>query len=158
MALTTYTSYAGIRAALQVTEKELPDTVLAVPLYEHSLEMACLSLDENMLTNFSTAAEESTAAALNLVRAMDVFAAYYVAQLCAPVLLTKSVTDGKAGFIRQSDKAYLDVMARLDREFSRALDGLSNAYDAYADTSTSFSTPPTYLAVSTLATDPVTGS
>lgn len=158
MALTTYTSYASIRAALQASERELPDATLASTIYVNSLEIALFTLDADLLTHFTTASGESTTAALNLVKAVDLFAAYYVAQMCSPVLLTKSVTDGKAGFIRQSDKAYLDVMARLDREFSKALANLEAMYDTYADASTSSASPPVYLAVSNLATDPVTGS
>jgi len=157
MALTTYTSYASIRAALQVSARELPDTTLAAGLYVNSLEAAFVNLDADFVTNFTAAAAESTTAALNFVRDVDTFAAYYVAQMCMPVLLTKSITDGKAGFIRQSDRAYLDAVARLDREFTRALTNLSAVYDTYASTSTT-AVSPVYLAISELATDPVTGS
>lgn len=158
MALTAYTSYDNVRAALGIPAKELADATLALSLYVNSLELALVAVDTDMITDFTTASGQSTVASLAFVKSLNNFAAYYVAQMCSSLLLTKSVTDGKAGFIRQSDRGYLDAMARLDRESSRASADLRTKYDAYAGTSTAVVVPPTFLGVSTPSTDPVTGA
>ena len=163
MALTDYTDYDSIRAALGVSAKDLSDTALAVDYYLHELEQSLLELNADILTDYSTATGESTTASANFVRAVRLYSANFVAGLCSGVsanLIAKSITNGRGGFSRQTEKVQLKAIQALLDKVRASQVRLRSAYAVYSPSSgvSTVTVPPTFLAVSELDTDPVTGS
>ena len=87
MALTAYTSYADVRAALGVTPKELSDDTLALPLYENVLVLAFGKQDAGFQAFLDTTLAVVGPSALQsyFLRLAQVFATYTVAQAAARI-------------------------------------------------------------------------
>ena len=163
MALTTYTTFAEVRAVLGVSDDEIVDETLALPMYEDMLRMEMDSVNVGVYSKFvEVGAVEPASLTDNqttFLRYFRLFCAYAVAKsltTALPMFGPKSIGDGKANMARFADSPYKVTAARIDAEFGRLSNLLSAAYNTLASTSTdAFSRP--WLTSTGLAIDPVTG-
>lgn len=162
-ALTTYTTYAEIRAALGVSDDEIEDDTLALDLYSSALTADLKDVASGIPTQFETIAnmteDARTETQQDFFEATRLFATYSVAKQLAsglPLFSPKDMTDGKASFSRFADSPYRETIKRINEQFDRMRNRLANLY---AEVQSSSTTPVTFnffTAVSP-ATDPVTG-
>ena len=163
MPITDYTSYAEIRTTCGVSEKELPDTELALELYNNVLELALAEValpDEEpgpgpLDTRYLAikALPEKTALQKKLYNLTRMFATYTVSlEVCTSLSMKapKSIGDGKASLVRFSPEAtFQDVIEAITKKLDEVRYRIENI-NASAVVSL-----PTMLAVKP-AYDPVT--
>lgn len=108
--LIQFTSYDQIRAVLGVSELELEDDTLALPLYHHTLlwdlELISEPLSETYLAALNLAPGGRTAAQQKLVDLVQVYSSYQVSKTLLtslPYFAPKQITDGRAGTERFAD-------------------------------------------------------
>jgi hypothetical protein len=155
-----FTAYSSVRVLLGVSAKELPDTVLSDDIFANKLRLELLGVDADILTSYEAALELSTAAALNLVAAFDIFSATATALYCLsglPMFAPKSITDGKAGFARDAGAPYKATVDRVTAEYSQYKQALTDALTGYDGGSASDLTPAAPIAASSPSYNPVTG-
>lgn len=160
LTITTYTTYDSIRAVLGLSVRELSDATLGEEIYAYTLEVDLLQLGADILTDYATAAGESTAASEAFVRTLRIFAAQSVGYKCAealPQLSKKGITDGKAGIYRDDNSPYKVTMTNLKAAFESARLNLQEAYGDYSGAGFTAPTPVSLMGTSGLAIDPVTG-
>jgi len=164
MALTPYCTNDEVRAVLGITQSEIKDEVLDLPIYEMGLKRELNRISPSLPAAFSTVNGLSalTSAEQTFKEAVQVFSVYAVArQAGAPLGLSapKSLNDDKSGFSRYADSPYRDVLERVDMMFQQARQDLVDAFAAYAGaTSAAFYGMPAGLALSSRSYDPVTGA
>jgi hypothetical protein len=139
--LANYTALSSVRALLGVGTKELPDAVLQDTIYDLTLQAELRRISSTLAADFLAAVPyvDSDDDASNFVGAMNLFAAYFVAKRCLvslPQFAPRSMTDGKAGFIRHTDKALVSSAALLIEDYAVARADLVTQYAAYAPTAT----------------------
>lgn len=163
MALTTYTSYAEVRAALGVSETELPDSVLALPMYETlavtDLEDVYIGIPAKFIE--LSALPSRTATEQRFVDLTRLFASYTLAQnllTSLPLFAVKHLTDGRAGFDRQTD-IYADVRDGVQGMYNVVKSRLTAAYKVVEPSIAGY-VPSSfaYTTNATLGTDPVTNA
>ena len=158
-----YTSATSIRALLGVSIKELPDATILDTFYWLSLQAELYRICPTLEADYDAAVvvEETDADAGRFSGAVGLFAPYAVARSCMPGLpqfAARSVTDGKAGFIRHTSTSFDLAVARFDTEYARARAALLTAYPIYnPDAALVSETAREFVQVSTPAFDPVTG-
>lgn len=160
--LTAYTSYEEVRAALGVTHKELSNDVLSLELYSASLENELETVGEGVAAAFATAAAAvpRTPVQQRFYRAVKLFAPYAVANELVsglPLFAIKSVTDGKAGFSRDSSSPYKESIIQALARYSKYRGQLESAFSEITGGTTDV-TDRSYLAVISPASDPVLGT
>lgn len=158
--LTTYTTYADIRAVLGVSDEDLDDATLSLQLYDDYLtqELEDVSLDLPGIYATKKALSTPTATELRFLTACNLFSTFAVAkQLTAalPLFATKTVTDGKAATGR-FDNPYRDTIKNVTEQFERMRNRLVAALAAVGTTSTAV-TARVYLSVASPSSDPITG-
>lgn len=158
--LTDYTTYDDIRAALGVSDDDLPDSVLALPLYSAVLtqEFEDIDLDVESTYVATELLNTPTAQDVRFMKACELFATYAVAkQLTAalPLFAAKQVTDGKAQ-ISRFDNPYKDVVTQVIAQYEKAR---ARLVAAFADVSagTTVLIAKSYFGVISPSVDPVTG-
>lgn len=160
MELTDFTSYAAIRAVLGVTEKDLADETLEIPLYLDSLIVDLEDVSLSFLDAYTEAQEapNPTPAQERFLRATRTFSTYSVAkQLVSSMGMfgVKTVSDGKATMTR-FDNPLNDVLKRIMSDYERWRLRLEKSYeDLGHETSTGVDRP--FLSVISPSYDPVTG-
>lgn len=132
MALTDYTSYAEIRAAVGVASLEITDKVLGLPLYERLLQFELRDISTTIEAAYLALGAEGdlTDPELNFYSAMQVFAAYSVAYRLTDTLemsAPQKIQDSKTALTRKVD--YDDVRLNVARGLSQALTRLVAAYN-----------------------------
>lgn len=158
--LTDYTTYDDVRAALGVSDDDLPDAVLSLPLYSAVLtqEFEDIDLDVEATYLETEALVSPTAQDVRFLKACELFATYAVAkQLTAalPLFAAKQVTDGKAQ-ISRFDNPYKDVVTQVIAQYEKARARLVAAFtDVTAGTATIIAK--SYFGIISPSTDPVTG-
>jgi len=163
MALTDYTSYDDIRAALGVDSEELPDAVLGTPLFSYSLRDAFNTLASDMLSvvDACIAASPRTSAEQDVVEKAWVFATYAVAVQCLdslPIFSPKMMQEGKTAFMRYSDSPYKFTAEQVRVSYLRSRNALLTAYQAYKGNEAPSATPLPLCGISVPTSDPVTGT
>lgn len=164
--LTDYCSYDEVRAILGVSNEELDDAVLGVPLYFYALKRELQSVAPPLPTLFDSVTQKQedarTPEEANLYEATCIFSAYAVAKkvgMALGMFGVRSVTDSKAGFARFADSPYKDTLERLDGEKNQAKSALLAAIKALdPGASTQAGAPLAGLVVVKRFVDPVTGS
>jgi len=158
--LIDYTTYNDVRAALGVSEEDIPDSVLDLNLYADTLtqefEEIDLTLESTYATTESLAAP--TAAETRFITACNLFATYSVAkQLTAtmPLFAARQVTDGKAQ-ISRFDNPYRDVIAQVTAQYEKARTRLVAAFGAIGAVTTA-TVAKSYFGIVSPSVDPVTG-
>lgn len=165
MALTQYCEFGEVRAALGVNARELPDSVLALPIYEIGLVRELSNVSASLSTAFFLVSAVDVSARSTqqqqLSDAVRMFSVYACAKQVAVALASlapKDVSDGKASTSRFSDAPYRDVQDRLDIAYQRAKAFLLDALSAYSGGGTPNSRPvATAFRSSVRSYDPVTG-
>jgi thymidine phosphorylase len=158
MAITTYTSYAQVRAVLGVSDKELSDATLALEMYDLGLKADLQDIGDNLVTEFA-ALSTPTGDALKFQEAVKLFATYAVAQQLAsslPLFAPKMITDGKAGVTRDANSPYKQATIECRANYQKYRTLLEARYAVFLGASTAITPPPLFTAV-TAATDEVTG-
>lgn len=165
MALIPYCTSQEVRAALGVTVSEISDQVLDLPVYEMGLRRELNRLSTSLPAAFSSAAAQTnpTEAQRSFTDAVKLFSVYAVArQVGASLALAapKALNDDKAGFARDANSPYKDVLDRLEVLFQQARQDLLDAFATLntGSTGTTVLALPAGLLVSGRSSDPVTGA
>jgi len=158
-----YTSATSIRSLLGVSIKELPDVTILDTFFWLSLQAELYRICPTLEADYAAAValSDTDEGAGRFAGAVSLFAAYAVARSCMsgmPQFAARSVTDGKAGFIRHTATSFDKAMARFDVEYARARSALLAAYAEYLPAAAVVSDETRgFMQVSTPASDPVTG-
>ena len=134
--LTDFTALSSVRALLGVTVKELPDETLQDAIYVLTLQAEFRKISATLEADYLAAVPdvETNADAATFVGAVNLFSAYFIAKRCLaalPQFAPRSVTDGKAGFIRHTDKAFSSAATQLLEDYAVARAGLLDTYTTY---------------------------
>jgi len=158
--LLNYTSYDEIRAVLGVSDEELEDVTLALPIYAQKLGFELEDISSTLESVYEAAktAPVPTTAQTKLLNSVQVFSAYAIAKHLlgsASLFAPRRVGDGRAETERVTDPFETlrdDVEAgylSLKQRVSSALVGLGEQVDA--------ATSRVYSAAAGLPVDNVTG-
>ena len=158
-ALTDFASYDEIRAVLGVSDEELEDGTLALPMYLKLLQMEFSDMEPTLEVQYLAAkgSASPTAEEQKLVDVVSVFSAYAISKnllTSMPLFAPKRITDGRAETDRVTDP-FEGVREGVNSTYqslkARVLIALSNA-----GTPTTVATQRTYFAVAGLAINPIT--
>ena len=158
-----YTSAVSVRALLGVSIKELPDITILDTFFWLSLQAEFYRICPTLEADFSDSVElsDTDVDAGRFSGAVSLFATYAVARSCMsalPQFAARSVTDGKAGFIRHTSTAFDESMSRFDTEYARSRSALLAVYSLYLPDAVVVAEPVRgMMQVSSPASDPVTG-
>jgi hypothetical protein len=166
MALTTYTTYAAIRALLGVASTEITDTVLALPHYDLQFTLDSEDIDGGegeVLAQYATiTAIEAGSRSANQVRFLllvNLFAAYSVARQLlgsAEMFAPKKITDGSAATERVNDP-FSKMREGVNAGYTTVRTRLSDLLVVLVPSANiTAATTRTYILASGLGTDPVT--
>jgi hypothetical protein len=167
LAVTDYTSFDEVRAALGVSDEEVGDSTLSLPMYGNHLEGEMQALaDELQLAEDipdtvsaigSIAPAARTKAQKRVLSNVSLFATYAVARhlgTALAMMAPKTITDGKAGFTRFSDGPYKSVLLQVEGQYERARTALASALSTLNSTVAS-DTPLVFFGVASPDKDPV---
>lgn len=160
MALTAFTTYDDVRAALGVTTKDLPDGTLGLAYYEDSLIEGLDDVHTSLVQAFEEAnsAEPQTQAQARLARSTRLYATLVVAKAALPALrmaAPQQVTDGKAAMSRFNDPL-IELERRIDDNCAKARNKVDAALQLVL-TSATTTVSRVWFSVVSPAEDPVTG-
>lgn len=163
--LTPFTTNAEVRSVFGVSEEELLDATLNLPLYEANLRLHLRAIGSALPADFlatSALPEPLTDPQKDFVDAVILFAPYVVGvQLTGlPLFATKAVTDGKAGMVRNSESPFEKQINACKKNFEIYRQNLESAYATFKNqvSSAAVQSLPTLLSVVNPASDPVTGT
>lgn len=163
MALTPYCENSEVRAALGVSDTELEDATLNLPIYSIGLKMGLEKISRSLPASFfaisQVAETERTDKQIRLYDSVRLYSIYFVAKQAGGALgliSIKSLTDNKANFSRFSDAPYRDVLDNIEEALADARAALLDALTEMGDTPV-VTTPFTGLVVVNRSYDPVTG-
>lgn len=163
MVITDYTTFDEVRAALGISDEELEDSQIDLPLYANVLRIELEDIHVNVPTLYATIKGQSstTQDEERFLEAAHLFATYCVAKQVSTALQLLSpeqVTDGKAMFRRsQADTPYQKVIDAVGRQHSRFRDRLSQLFAIVNSSAPSNRVAKIYLSVVSPGADPVTG-
>jgi len=148
MNITSYTSYAEIRQVVGLSVKELPDTELAVELYNNVLQLKLQEvvlpsatpgpgpLDARFLVIAALAENARTTAEQKLYNLTRLYSTYVVAYEVSMSLSTrtpKTIADGKHTLVRFSpESVYQDTAKNI----SKQVEDLRQKIEAISDDTT----------------------
>lgn len=162
MAITTYTSYAEVRAALGVSSDELPDAQLGYDMYDTGLLFELESIDAGLPAAYAVVAAKlvgaRTAAEQRFYLTTRQFAVYATAvQLipALPLIAAKTITDGKASITRDAAAPFKLTIEECRRKFSALSQALTDAYKGYGGSAAVAASPLPYMLAGAPSTDPV---
>ena len=163
MALTAFTTYAEVRAVLGVSDNDIADATLALPMYEDMLRMELDTVNVGVYPKFVevAAVASPTEAQRIFLRYFRLFCSYAVAKSLAsalPMFGPKSIGDGKATMSRFSDSPYKVTVEKVEAEFGRMTNLLTASYNTVSSTATASSFTRPWFVSTGLAVDPVTGT
>lgn len=166
MSLTSYTTYADIRAILGVTEEELTDSDLALENYLFELESLLLGVGANLISDYTAAASavvEATETTVQkaMYRAVRQYASAEVSLSVGyslPMRAQKAITDGKAGLSRFTDSPFRDTVQNLVALTNERKTELEKQYTLFlGGTPVTTRAMPSFMSVVAPAVDPVVG-
>lgn len=167
MSLDQYTSYDDIRAALGVSEEEIEDRTISLPLYEYNLTEELYKVHSSLSTQYLSVKGDVDPSALTedqkrFLRAVYMFSTYAVAKhltTSLPLFSPKDMSDGKSSFSRYAQNPYAPTIKMVAAEYDKWREAASSALAALLPSVTATSTPySTGFAVASAASDPVTGA
>lgn len=166
--LTPFTTPDDVRALLGVSNVELPDRVLNLPVYQIALrrKLQKLSDTEDVLALFTSIHSQSVAsrsedqqAFYDAIYHYSSVAAATQAGVSLALVAPKRITDDKSGVERFSDSPYRDVLANLESELLAAKGAVLDALSTLTASSLPQDTlSGTYFVAVKRSYDPVTGS
>lgn len=162
MSLTDYTSYNEVRAVLGVSDEELEDATLALPIYAQQLEIELESVYVSLPSMYDAIKAivppaTKTSKEQKLFDIVQVFSAYATGKILlvsAPRFAPKRISDGRAEVERVSDP-----FATLRDDLDEALIALrTRLIAALEDLGVAFNpaTARVYFGVAGLAVNPIT--
>ena len=161
--LTDFTSYDEVRACLGVSEEELSDETLCLPLYAEAMQIELEEVSSAIPADFATVAaiaEGSRSDAENrFFAAVGLFSAYAVANQLGtslPLFSPKTITDGKASFSRDAAAPFKETLKGVAKSYERFRSLLASRYATYKSSSVTAVVLP-FLSVIIPAKDPVIG-
>lgn len=164
MSLSTFTSYAEVRASLGVSVDEISDETIALPLYEDGLLTAFDEIDEDIPEDFATVMDipegTRTKPQKRFLRAVRLFSTYAVARhltIALPLFSPKDISDGKATLSRYAASPYQSTIDGVNAAFSDHRNQLVEAIAALGSQPTVTVVRRSYMVSVGLAEDPVTG-
>lgn len=160
-ALTIYTTYADIRAALGVSAVELSDATLGLALYADYMQTELEDIELTLpATIVSTKALPTPSdAQLRFLQAARLFATFSVAKQLSsalPLFTAKQVGDSKA-VMQRFDNPYKDTINTINQQYDKMRTRLATTLAALG-TAGAAVTAQVYLAVSAPQSDRVTGT
>lgn len=161
MELRDYTSFADVRAALGVSEKELPDDVLVLSIYEDNLKTEMDNIGSSFMDDYDAllAVSSPDRAQERLLRAGRLFCTYVVANhllSSLSIFSPKDISDGKASFSRQGDNPFADTIKMVRGRYAQYTASVSDLYAEFKVTTT-VTTLPVFMLASTPTSNPITG-
>lgn len=160
--LSSYTTPSEVRAALGVSTTELPDVTVNLQIYDTLAVLSMEDANSNIPTKYlALKAQVSPALTSAEQRFLDIthlFVTYSTAKemlVSLPLFSVQALTDGKAGFDRQTD-VFEDVRDGVNNMLASLRIRLINAYAAIVTGVALVSASTQTFAISTgLGTDPV---
>lgn len=162
--LAPYTTNDQVRAVLGVSEEELLDATLDLPIYEANLRQELAAVGASAAVDYVTATGEGTPSAVDqaFIDAVTLFAPTAVALHLAqslPLFVVKQVTDGKAAATRHTDSPFQGAIDACRKNYERFRQALQRTYAVYKSVSApNVTATPTLFAGSQPSSDPVTGT
>lgn len=165
MALADYTSFHEVRAALGVSDEELSDATLSLPMYEVSLLAEMREISATFRSQYATAhlkvpadrSEEETW----FIQTARLFSTYSVARhllSTLPLFSPKEISDGKAHQTRYSTDPYKATISAVKEQYERYRTVALAAFSSLQQVSNPARVAPVFLAISSPNSDPVTGA
>lgn len=164
MLVTDYTTCAEIRAALGVSDDELEDVTIQLPMYSNMLEMELEEVAVTLPATYTTvsALTVKTDDQARFLNAAHLFATYAVAKqltVSLPLFSPEQLTDGKAAFKRSSQgNPYALVIEAVTKDFSRFKKRLEQLFAVVNSSTASNTVMRNLMSVSSPSYDPVTGA
>lgn len=159
--LTTYTSYAEIRAVLGISSKDLDDATLALPIYERNLSLEFSEVDTALKASYvaiaAVAESARSTAQQTFFEVVQVYSAYSISRqllTSLPYFALQRITDGRAEGEREGD-AFKDTKDSINATFSILAVRLRTYYTALGNSLTARQTA-VYASAVGIAFDPVT--
>ena len=163
MAITAYTTYDDIRAALGVSSDEIEDATLSLDIYELNLTSEFEDISLSLASAYATVAALTSRSDVQerFYQATRLFSAYavaYQATSSLPLFSPKDISDGKATVSRYADSPYKAVIAQVKTLYEKFKGKLEKAYADNSATSVADLAPRPYFTVVSPSYDPVTGT
>ena len=163
-ALTAFTSYDEIRAVLGVSDEELENVTLALPLYLRQLQLQLAGVSSGLESLYDTisAMPETgrTPQQARLYNVMQVFSAYAISKILLTSLslfAPKRITDGRAEFERVADP-FKDLRDEVNSYYDDLLGLLTEAAGDLGLPVGTRVNPRVYTVAAGLSVNPVTGA
>lgn len=165
MELTEYTSFNDIRAALGVSDDEIDDATLSLPLYSLNLASELDDVSPTLQSSFDAIREvapaDQTDNQKRLNRDVRLFATYAVAQHLTsslPLFSPREFSDGKASFGRYQQNPYKDVIKAIDANYNKFKLKVIEVLALLNSEQTAAVAPRTFLIGVSSTRDPITGT
>lgn len=158
--LNEFATYDEIRAVLGVSDEELEDSTLALPLYSSLLSMDLETINVALEAQYLAikALPNHTAKEQKLLDVVSVFSAYAISKnllTSLPLFAPKRITDGSAETDRIADP-YKAVRDGVNSMYAIMRVRVSAALEAAIGTPIPVATQRTYFAAVGLAINPIT--
>lgn len=163
MALVDFTDYDDIRAALGVSEEELEDHTISLPLYEINLKAEIRRADATALAAFSDLPPDPdnyTDDQRTFAESMRFFATYAVAKHLTstlPLFSPKEISDGKSHLTRYAQNPYKDTIDAVLGLYEQSKQDMLASLVAITAVSAPVATIRTIIKAARPNFDPVTG-
>lgn len=125
MALVDFTSHDEVRAVLGISDDELEDSTLSLPVYEFDLKKELREVSSDLLGTYATVSstppEGRTEAEEQLYEAVRLFSTYAVARhLCTGLanMSPKEMTDSKASFVRYAAGNIEAITSNVEQRYT----------------------------------------
>lgn len=165
MALTDFTSFDDIRAALGVSTDELEDATLSLSLYELNLVSELDDVGVDLIEDFMTLQAIDPSTWTSVQKRFDqftrLFTTYAVAKqltVSLPLFSPKEISDGKASVTRFALDPYRETIKMIREQYGAFKQKLESAYAASQSTAYVDATPRVYFLGVASGSDPVTGT
>lgn len=161
MALVDFTSPDDIRAALGVSDDEIENVTISLPLYEDNLVVELSSIGSTLATLFATtkALPTPTDDQKLFLAVTRTFCTYVVARqltTALPMFAPKQITDGKASIARFSESPFKETVKEVARQYEIYRARLVALYAALTAASAPPASPLPYMSVVSPSYDPIT--
>ncbi len=160
-----YTSPDDIRAVLGVSDEELEDATISLPVYALTLEAELRDIGPSLPADLEVVRDKDSGLRTDdetwMLKAAQLFITFSIARQLTtglPLFSPKEITDSKASVVRFASNPYADTIAMVRDQFAVNQARLSTAYKVVKTASASVASLPSYLLVVTPAVDPVTGA
>ena len=163
--LADLTTCDEVRAVLGVSDDEIEDRTILLPVYEYNLEAELRGVSATLISHCADVRAKPEAERTDnekwLLKMAAIFATYAVAKnltTSLPMFSPKEVSDSKASMARFSQNPYADTIAAILKQFDVAKGRVTEALTAIEVVSARrFKFTPNLMRAAG-GTDPVTGS